>query len=352
MVPVDGLVHGVDELGPALAGLALALVGVAQGDPGPAGQQLDGGHEVEVLDLPDERDGVAPDLAAPAPVEAELLVHVERRRLLGVERAQARPSACPTRRSWVYWVITDDDVGRGPHGHDVLVDDAHGPGRVAASCDGPRPDLAASRRTRPRVERDRGGVERGSSEVRHRHRLAGLGQAEARRPAASAASPGPTPSAARSARVTAPWRLARRSPSGPSTSGTWAQVGRGQPEQVGEVGLPGRGGQEVVAAHHLLDALVGVVHHHGEVVGGHAVVAAQHEVVDHRGDLAVEPVDDRHHLARPPAAAAPAGRPSASSGGSPRRRAGPGRCPGRRRAAGRAARRPPRATSRRVQKQG
>ncbi len=92
MVPLDGLLHGGDELAPALAVLALALVGVAQGDAGPAGQQLDRGDEVEVLDLPDERDGVAPDLAAPAAVEPELLVHVERGRLLGVERAEAHPA--------------------------------------------------------------------------------------------------------------------------------------------------------------------------------------------------------------------------------------------------------------------
>jgi hypothetical protein len=40
---------------------------------------------------------------------------------------------------------------------------------------------------------------------------------------------GPSPRSVRSERVTAPWRLARRRPSGPSTSGTWAYRGSGKP---------------------------------------------------------------------------------------------------------------------------
>src|SRR4051812_9800270 len=40
------------------------------------------------------------------------------------------------------------------------------------------------------------------------------------------------PSGARSAGVTAPWRLARRSPSGPSMRGTWAWRGAGRPSRA------------------------------------------------------------------------------------------------------------------------
>ena len=86
--------------------------------------------------------------------------------------------------------------------------------------------------------------------------------------------------ASRSSSVTAPWRLASRAPSGPSTSGTWAYAGAVEPEQPGEEELARRRLQQVVAAHDLADALPGVVDDHGEVVGGRAVVAAHDEVVD------------------------------------------------------------------------
>jgi hypothetical protein len=54
----------------------------------------------------------------------------------------------------------------------------------------------------------------------------------------------------------------------------------GQAEQAGEVGLAGTRRQEVVGPHHLIDAGVGVVDDHGEVVGRNTVAATQHEVVD------------------------------------------------------------------------
>src|SRR4051812_41313296 len=44
-------------------------------------------------------------------------------------------------------------------------------------------------------------------------------------------SAGVSPSARRSSSVTAPWRLARRAPSAPSISGTWAYVGAGAPSR-------------------------------------------------------------------------------------------------------------------------
>ena len=88
------------------------------------------------------------------------------------------------------------------------------------------------------------------------------------------------PSAARSASVTAPWRLARRSPSGPSMSATWAWRGAGSPSRAPSHSWRGvessRSAPRTTSPH----ALVGVVDHHGEVVGEGAVVAAHDEVVD------------------------------------------------------------------------
>ena len=49
-------------------------------------------------------------------------------------------------------------------------------------------------------------------------------------------------------------------------------------------------GQQVVAADDLPHSLRGVVDDDGEVVGPGAVAAAEHEVVDDVGALAVEPV--------------------------------------------------------------
>src|SRR5699024_12242856 len=62
--------------------------------------------------------------------------------------------------------------------------------------------------------------------------------------------------------------------------------GLGQLQQVREVGLSGRGAEQVVGAHHLVDTGGGIVDHHGEVVRHHPVPTAQHQVVDRGGDLA------------------------------------------------------------------
>ena len=129
--------------------------------------------------------------------------------------------------------------------------------------------------------------------------------------------------------MTEPWRLARRSPSGPSTSGTCAHAGTGPAEQVEQVRLARRGVEQVVAAHHLLDALVVVVDHDGHVVRRHAVVAAQDDVVGRPGDRAVQPVDDRDRLRRRRAGAAPPAGPrpraaATSRGGEVAARAGVG----------------------------
>ena len=66
-------------------------------------------------------------------------------------------------------------------------------------------------------------------------------------------------------------------------------------QQPGEVGLPGRRRQQVVSAHHLIDALRRVVDHHGEVVGGNTVAATDHEVIDDAGEVAVQQVVDGVH---------------------------------------------------------
>ena len=76
----------------------------------------------------------------------------------------------------------------------------------------------------------------------------------------------------------------------------------GSAQQVEEVGLAWRDIKEIVTAHHLLDALVGIVHHDREVVGGHSVVATQHDVVRRVGQLAVEAIYDRHDLTSRPKA--------------------------------------------------
>ena len=76
MVPDHGLLHGVEQLGPALVVLADLLV-LVQRDPGPVGQEAHGIDEVEVLRGTDEGDGVARGLAAEAVVEALLGVDAE-----------------------------------------------------------------------------------------------------------------------------------------------------------------------------------------------------------------------------------------------------------------------------------
>ena len=93
MVPVDRRRHRLDEL--LAAGPLLAVAGgrVGELDPGLGGELLDRAHEVDVLDLLDEREHVAGRVAAEALVAAGLLAHVERRRLLGVERTQPDPVA-------------------------------------------------------------------------------------------------------------------------------------------------------------------------------------------------------------------------------------------------------------------
>ena len=70
------------------------------------------------------------------------------------------------------------------------------------------------------------------------------------------------------------------------------RVGRlGRSEQVRELRLRGRLGEQVEATHDLVDALVGVVDDGRQVVRGHAVRAAHDEVVDGSGVGAVQLVE-------------------------------------------------------------
>src|SRR6185436_16869829 len=78
--------------------LALALgrerdVVVAQRDTGARGEALDGLYEVEMLELADERDRVAAFLTAETIKDALLGADRERRRFLGMERAEAGDAA-------------------------------------------------------------------------------------------------------------------------------------------------------------------------------------------------------------------------------------------------------------------
>ena len=124
MVPVDRLRHRIDEL--LAAGPLLAVAGgrVRELDPGLGGELLDRAHEVDVVDLLHEREHVAGRVAAEALVAAGLLAHVERRRLLGVERAQPDPVAAGLAQLHVLRHDVDDRNRRADP-LDVVVDDRH-----------------------------------------------------------------------------------------------------------------------------------------------------------------------------------------------------------------------------------
>ena len=91
---------------------------------------------------------------------------------------------------------------------------------------------------------------------------------------------------------------------------------RRQTEQRSEIGLPWCGGQQVVAADDLVDALRGVVHDDREVVGRHPVVTTEHHVVHHPGERAAQDIVDRPAVGigpQPQRARAPARRRSSIS---------------------------------------
>jgi hypothetical protein len=124
VVEVDGgLVHGHQPVAPQ-ALLALVGIVVAQRDREPGGQPLDGLHEAQSLVFLDELDDVAARCAAEAVVQLHVGTHRERRRLLGVERAQALVA---TADAFQRDVVADhgEDVGLLSHPGDVVVHDAH-----------------------------------------------------------------------------------------------------------------------------------------------------------------------------------------------------------------------------------
>lgn len=79
-------------------------------------------------------------------------------------------------------------------------------------------------------------------------------------------------------------------------------VGRRQAQRALQQNLPRRGIEQVGAAHHVADALRGVVDHHRQLVGPATVGAQQHEIADLGvhvlGDGAAHAVAKRDHAAR------------------------------------------------------
>ena len=88
VVPVDRHGHRLDEALSALALGCLPRRRVLELHADLGGEVLDGADEVDVTGSLDERDGVTRLIAAEAAVPPDLLTDVERRRLLGVKRAQ------------------------------------------------------------------------------------------------------------------------------------------------------------------------------------------------------------------------------------------------------------------------
>ena len=156
VVLVDRRAHRLGELGVARLVLARPLVVVPEGDAGFRSEALHRLDEVEVVHLPHERDRVTRRLAAEAPVQTHLGVHVERRGLLLVERAQAAVAGADLLQRQV---LADerDDVGRLPDPHHVLVEDSHSGAEATRST----PRLAPRRPGEGRRVASRGARRRG-----------------------------------------------------------------------------------------------------------------------------------------------------------------------------------------------
>ena len=174
----------------------------------------------------------------------------------------------------------------GPHSDRGYQQSVPPPGHSASAT------RAVRSRQQDRSDRRRSARrQRGRSDRRARSPppLAGGRRCRATRPAPSAPPTAPMPWAASSASVIAPSRLARRRPSGRRRGA------RGR-SAVSAVATPGRGRsgsasrQQVVAAHDERRCRGGVVDDDGEVVGGDAVVAAQHDVPRHALDGAGDDV--------------------------------------------------------------
>ena len=126
MVPVDSLLHHLEQL---LAPFALTrgrTRRVPELDPRLARQELHRGHEIEVLGLLDEGEHVALGAAPEAHVAARLVVHVERPGALRMERAETHLAAPRAPELGV----RADDVGERDgrtHPLDVVLRDPHAP---------------------------------------------------------------------------------------------------------------------------------------------------------------------------------------------------------------------------------
>ena len=108
------------------------------------------------------------------------------------------------------------------------------------------------------------------------------------------------PPATWSARVSDPWRLASRSPSGPEHEGH-VGVGRSlHSQQPSHPELTGGGVEQVVAPHHLADPLLVVVDHHHQVVGRRPVSPPNDEVIDDPSHGASHAIDEGDDLALGP----------------------------------------------------
>ena len=89
---------------------------------------------------------------------------------------------------------------------------------------------------------------------------------------------GPAPAARRSASVGAPWRLASRRPIGAEKQWVMMIERRRQVEQRLEQAVDVGRGIEIAAAHHVGDALGGIVDGDGEMIAGRRVLAGEHDV--------------------------------------------------------------------------
>ena len=149
LLDVEGRGGGVgrDQPGPltdlravGAGGRPAAVVLVVQLDVGPPGQQLDRLGEGQVVDLLDEGDDVAAHSATKTMIEISRRRHLERRRLLVVERAE--PLQAAAAGALELQVLADD-----------LVDLATARGRVRCR----RPGCARGRPSARRPRRGRGG---------------------------------------------------------------------------------------------------------------------------------------------------------------------------------------------------
>jgi hypothetical protein len=124
VIPLDGGRHRLDEPLATLPLRRLARRGVLQLHPDLGREVLDGPDEINVTGPLDERDHVPRLVAAEAAVAPDLLAHVERRRFLGVERAQ--PDEVAPDLAQRHDLADDvDDRHRRLEPVDVVVPDRH-----------------------------------------------------------------------------------------------------------------------------------------------------------------------------------------------------------------------------------